>query len=204
MVVACSTAGSATVDRFQTLRDRYFVRHLLFNPVTSTYLGADGYSPVLHATNGALKDYSESTLGREAAFYRDTQTELAAINRAHLPPGLQVDYEVLSAHLKFLIRLIAERKYQQRSVDTYVTEPFRGVDWQIQQMQDGGGGQLGTEDEWKQLVSRVEAIPRYLEVARVNLLAGLAAGNTADPRMIERDGITGSTANAAHFRRTLP
>jgi hypothetical protein len=31
---------------FVELRDRFFVRHLLFNPVTSTYLGADGYSGV--------------------------------------------------------------------------------------------------------------------------------------------------------------
>ena len=33
--------------------------HLLFNPVTATYLGADGYSDVLQSANAALKDYSD-------------------------------------------------------------------------------------------------------------------------------------------------
>ena len=32
---------------FAELRERYFVYHLEKNPVTSTYLGGDGYSPVL-------------------------------------------------------------------------------------------------------------------------------------------------------------
>ena len=204
LAIACGTANSLTVDRFQTLRDRYFVRHLLFNPVTSTYLGADGYSDILHATNGALKDYSEATLARELAFYRDTQAELAAIDRANLPAGLQIDRDLLDAHLKYLTRLIGERKYHQRSVDTYVAEPFRGIDWQIQQMQDAGGGLVGTDAEWKLVIARLEAIPRYLEVARANLLAGLASGNTPDWRMIERDGIAGSAANAEYFRRALP
>lgn len=31
-----------------------------FNPVTATYLGADGYNDVLQSTSGALKDYSEA------------------------------------------------------------------------------------------------------------------------------------------------
>ena len=52
----------------------------------------------------------------------------------------------MEAQLTFLIRLIADRKYHQRAVDTYTTEPFRGIDWQMQQMQDFGSGLRGTED----------------------------------------------------------
>ena len=130
----------AAIERFETLRDRYFVRHLLFNPVTATYLGADGYSDVLQSTNGALKDYSEGALARELAFYREAHEELRGIARDSLPPPHQVDHRVMEAQLTFLIRLMADRKYHQRAVDTYTTEPFRGVDWQMQQMQDVGSG----------------------------------------------------------------
>ncbi len=96
----------AAIERFETLRNRYFVRHLLFNPVTATYLGADGYSDVLQSTNGALKDYSEGALARELAFYREVHKELRDIARDSLPPPHQVDHRVMEAQLTFLIRLI--------------------------------------------------------------------------------------------------
>ena len=198
------TENRAAIERFEALRNRYFVRHLLFNPVTATYLGADGYSDVLQSTNGALKDYSEGALARELAFYREVHEELRGIARDSLPPPHQVDHRVMEAQLTFLIRLIADRKYHQRAVDTYTTEPFRGVDWQMQQMQDVGSGLRGTEAEWKHLVTRVEAIPGYLGHARANLLAGREAGNVPDWRMVQRNGIESSAASVEYFRRTLP
>jgi uncharacterized protein (DUF885 family) len=198
------TETIGAVERFETVRNRFFVQHLLFNPVTATYLGADGYSDILQSTSGALKDYSESALSRELAFYRKTQDEMRAIAPELLPENLQVDHRLMDAQLAFLIRLIGERKYHQRAVDTYVAEPFRGVDWHIQQMQNVGDGLRGTEDEWKLLVSRVEAIPRYLKNARANLNAGKQAGNLPDWRLVQRDGIAGSLSAAEYFLRTLP
>ncbi len=194
----------AEIERFEALRDRFFVRHLLFNPVTATYLGAEGYSGVLQSTNGTLKDYSEAGLARELAFYRESHQELLAIARESLPPRHQVDHRVMDAQLAFLIRLIADRKYHQRAVDTYTTEPFRGIDWQMQQMQDFGAGLRGTEEEWKQLVTRVEAIPGYLGRARVNLAAGRQADKRPDWRMVQRNGVESSIANVEYFRSALP
>jgi uncharacterized protein (DUF885 family) len=195
--------NKAAIERFEALRDRFFVRHLLFNPVTATYLGADGYSDVLQSTNGALKDYSEAALARELAFYRESYQELLGVALESLPPHHQVDHRVMDAQLRFLIRLIADRKYHQRAVDTYTTEPFRGVDWQIQQMQDVGNGLRGTEAEWNHLVARIEAIPGYLGHARANLLAGREAGTVPDWRMVQRNGIDASIAGVEYFRRTL-
>ena len=179
----------AGVEKFEALRDRFFIRHLLFNPVTSTYLGADGYSPVLQSTNAALKDYSEAALARELAFYRESYQELGAIPLESLPPHLRVDHRVMDAQLKFLIRLIGDRKYHQRAVDTYTTEPFRGIDWQLQQMQDADNGLRGTEAEWKHVVSRVDAIPGTSIARKANLTAGKQAGNLPDWRMVQRNGI---------------
>jgi uncharacterized protein (DUF885 family) len=192
------------VETFESLRDRFFIRHLLFNPVTSTYLGADGYSPVLQSTNAALKDYSEAALARELAFYRESNQELGTIPIENLPPHLRVDHRVMDAQLKFLIRVIGDRKYHQRAVDTYTTEPFRGIDWQLQQMQDLGNGLRGTEAEWKHVVSRVESIPAYLDRAKANLTAGKRAGNVPDWRMVRRNGIESSISSVEYFRKTLP
>ena len=194
--------GSA-VSHFEMLRDRYFVRHLLYNPVTSTYLGADGYTDVLQSANGALKDYSEAALSRELAFYKETQRELQGLSPDTLPPNVKVDHRVMDAQLKFLIRQIEVRKYHQRAVDTYVTEPFRGIDWHVQQMQDAGNGLRGTEQEWELLLQRVLAIPGYLDHARAHLSDGRRTGNAPDWRMIERNGVNASLASVDYFSRTL-
>ena len=201
---ATATSRSADDTRFVALRDRYFLRHLELNPVTSTYLGGDGYSPTLATVNGRLRDYAPSALAAERDFYRSVRAELDGIPAASLSPDLRVDHAVLGAQLTFLLHYLEELRYQERAVDTYVAEPFRGVDWQLQQMQDVGGGLLGTEAEWALVVARLSAVPAYVATAKANLLAGKRAGNVADRRMIERDGITGSAANADYFKNTLP
>lgn len=185
------------------LREHYFLRTLRYNPVTATYLGADGYDPSLADVNGRLRDYSEATIGEEVAFYRQVAREL---NDLPVPPDGSTeaaDRAILAAQLAFLIRQYGEQRYHLRAVDTYVAEPFRGVDWQIQQMTDSPDG-LGTDGEWQLVVRRLRAIPGYLATAAANVAAGARAGIRADWRMIERDGIAGSRDNAAYFRTTLP
>ena len=110
---------------------------------------------------------------------------------------------MLEAQLAFLLRQIDERRYHERSVDTYVAEPFRGIDWQMQQMQSFPGELFGTEGEWRLVVARLEAVPGYLEAALVNLREGKRRGSQPDRRMVQLDGIEGSSANGVYFRTTL-
>ncbi|HEY6219665.1 MAG TPA: DUF885 family protein, partial [Gemmatimonadaceae bacterium] len=188
---------------FLRVRDDYFRWQMQLNPVTSTYLGGDGWDPSLAAYNGKLRDYSPAALEHESKAQRDLERALTSIDASLLSPQRRVDHAVMGAQLSFL-RFQSDRRYHQRAVDTYVAEPFRGVDWQIQQMQSFPGGKLGTEAEWRLVVTRVSAIPPYLNVARANLEVGKKDGNMPDRRMVQRDGIAGSRANAAYFRTTLP
>ncbi len=103
-----------------------------------------------------------------------------------------------------MVHQLAELRYHERCVDTYVAEPFRGIDWQIQGMTDAGNGLLGTEAEWALVVARAGAVPAYVETAKANLLAGKAAGNIPDRRLVARDGIAGAKANVEYFTTTLP
>jgi uncharacterized protein (DUF885 family) len=196
-------ATAAPPSPFAALRERYFVRSLALNPVTATYLGGDAYAPALADVNGRLRDTRPAALAREAAFYRDTRRALRAIAPAALAGPDRVDHALMEAQLAFLLRQ-HERRYHERAVDSYVAEPFRGVDWQLQQMTDVGDGLLGTEAEWRQVVRRLTAVPAYVRAAEANLRAGKAAGRLPDRRMVQRDGIDGSTANAEYFARTLP
>jgi uncharacterized protein (DUF885 family) len=189
---------------FIPLRDRFFVFHLQRNPVTSTYLGGDGYSPELADSNTRLRDFRPQSLDAEIRFYRDVKAALATIVPTALSPVEQIDHRLMTAQVGFLIHQLAELRYYQRSLDTYVQEPFRGIDWQIQQMPDLGNGVLGSESDWQAVLTRALAIPTYIEVAKANLLAGKKAGIIPDRRMVQRDGIAGSKANADYFRNTLP
>jgi uncharacterized protein (DUF885 family) len=192
-----------TDDSFDALRDRYFRAHLQLNPVTSTYLGGEGWDPALRSLNGRLRDYSAGALADEARQYRVFQQAQSTTDYALLPPQARIDFDLIAAQLAFLLNL-HDRRYHERAIDTYVAEPFRGIDWQIQQMRSFDDGRLGEEPEWRLVVDRLSAIPQYLAVARENIAAGRRSGNIPDHRMVQRDGIAGGRANAEYFRTTLP
>ena len=189
---------------FTELRDQYFLFNLEKNPVTSTYLGGEGYNVALADSNSKLRDYRPESIRAEFDLYRSLRASIEQIPAETLTPVEQADRGLMIAQLDFLIHQAGDLRYHLRAVDTYVAEPFRGVDWQIQQMTDSGGGLLGDEAEWQKVVTRTMAIAPYLEVAKANLLAGKAAGIIPDRRMVQRDGIDGSRANAEYFRATLP
>ncbi len=216
---ACGPAKGAVSDTsFNALRDRYFLKALELNPVTATYLGGDGYDPSLKRINARLRDWRPDALEAERSFLREIETARTAIDPATLSPQARIDHAVLGAQIAFLLHQSGDSRTHERIIDTYVAEPFRGVDWQIQGMTEvsaseppsspapsGSEGPLrGTEEEWQLVVERLLGIPPYLDAARANLLAGQKAGNIPDRRMVERDGVKGAKDNAEYFRKSLP
>jgi uncharacterized protein (DUF885 family) len=199
---ACRPPSEAT-NGFVSIRDRYFLEFLQRNPVVSTYLGGDGYSPALATINGTLRDYRPEAVAAERDFYRGIREEAGRVDRDGLSVRDRIDYDVLQAQLAFLLHQVEDLRQHERAVDTYVAEPFRGVDWQVQQMLELPNGMRGTEAEWRLVVARLRAVPDYVRVAEANLRSGRQAGNLPDWRMIQRDGIEGSRANAAYFRTSL-
>ncbi|MFN8653951.1 MAG: DUF885 domain-containing protein [Gemmatimonadales bacterium] len=206
-----STAADATL---LALRDRYFLRTLELNPVTATYLGGDGYDPSLAKIGARLRDWRPEALQAEREFLQEIEAARAKLDPATLSLQARIDHAVLGAQVAFLLRQSGERRLYERAIDTYVAEPFRGIDWLIQGMtvpQEASspapgareGPLLGTEEEWALVAERLRSIPPYLEAAQANLLAGKKSGNLPDRRMIERDGIAGSKANADYFRTAL-
>lgn len=189
--------------RFNKLRDRYFLKALELNPVTATYLGGDGYSVKLRNIDSQLRDYKPLPLKAETAFYNGILDELDQIAPASLSPDARVDQRVLYSQLRFILRELEERRTYERAVETYVIEAVNGVNYQLQQMQAFDGDLLGTEEEWLQVVRRVDRVPAYLRTARANLLAGKASGNLPDRRMVQLDGIEGSGAAAQFFGSDL-
>ena len=200
---ACAPTPGSADGVLDTLRKEYFLDTLRRYPVVCTYLGGDGYDASLADVGGTLRDWTPTAVEAEVAALRKLVAALEAIRPATLSAPAAIDREVILAQAGYLIRQLSTRKYHQRAIDTYVAEPFRGVDWQIQGLTDTGNGTLGSEAEWALVAKRVEAIPAYIATATANLEIGRIAGNRPDRRMVARDGLKGCEANAEYFATTL-
>jgi uncharacterized protein (DUF885 family) len=198
--VARPASGDAA---YRKIEAAYMKGFLARYPVVSTYLGGSGLDRSLARTDGTLRDWSPEGLQRDGQFFRGIREELSKLDSKTLSPRHRIDREVVLHQIAFVLHENEERKYWQRSLDTYVNEAFRGVDWYMQGMKDLGRDRYGTEAEWKTVASRVAAIPKYLATAKRNLEAGIAAGNTPDWRMVERDGLATAEENARYFEKTL-
>ena len=190
-------------DSFPALREEFFLSALGHAPVTATYLGGASYSPKLAGVDGRLRDWSDATLRDERAELAGFLNRLGAIDAVTLPVAEQIDHAVMAAQIGYLVHQYEVIRSHERVIDTYVAEPFRGVDWQIQGMTETGKNERGTEAEWNLVIQRVKGVPEYLARARTNLLAGKNSGNMPDRRMVERDGIKGSHDNADYFSNAL-
>src|SRR5258706_9103202 len=167
LVAACS--GMDTHMSWSDVRERYLTGFLKRNPITSTYLGGDGLSAALADVNATLPDVTPEGRADETAFYRSILGDLGRVDPAGLSPDDAIDRDVVVAQVRFMLHLLEDLHYDQRSVDTYTVAAFRGVDWQIQQMTEVAAGGRGTEEEWDRVARRVEAIPGFLSAVRTAL-----------------------------------
>ncbi len=182
----------------------YVVEFLRRSPTTNTYLGGAGFDPKLREVDSTLRDYSAAGLAAEDQWLKTTQGQLNAILPATLSPNAQIDRDVALAQIAFVLRQHQDRRYQERALDTYMLEPFRAIDWQLQGLSSTGGTTYGSEAEWQQVIARVQKIPQFLESAAAQLRAGVANKNVPDRRMIRRDGIGTAESTAKYFIETLP
>ncbi|HEX7314527.1 MAG TPA: DUF885 domain-containing protein [Pyrinomonadaceae bacterium] len=189
---------------FKTIHDKYVVEFLRRNPTVNTYLGGAGLDPSLKDVDGRLRDHSPTALAQEDQWLADAQKSFQSVDPASLSPVRRIDRDVALAQIAFLLRQHQTRKYQERAVDTYVSEPFRAIDWQLQGMTQTGEKNYGTPDEWRLVTQRISDIPRFLQVAQQQLEAGVKSGNTADHRMLLRDGVTSAGKTAEYFAKELP
>jgi uncharacterized protein (DUF885 family) len=203
-IVLAACARGESRDVWSAIRERAFLGFLERNPITSTYLGGSGYSARLAAVDGRLPDVTPEGRAAAIAFYRGMLAEVEGVDPAGLSADDAIDRDLVRAQLQFVLRLAGDLRYHQRSLDTDMVAPFRGVDWQLQQMTAAGEGRAGTRAEWERVLERVRAVPAYLKAVEANLREGLREGNTPDWRMVRHDGVDSVPGHAAYFRDTLP
>lgn len=206
---ACAMQNTMNVTRsrnaaLQPLLRTYVVGFLSRNPSVNTYLGGAGLDPSLRDIDGRLRDHSPQGLEREDQWLADRQRAIEAIEPSTLSPQGRIDRDVALAQIRYQLHLHQVRRYQQRSVDTYTDEPFRSIDFQLQGLTQTGPNSYGTPQEWALVAQRLDAIPWFLANAEQQLRAGIDANNTADFRMLFRNGLTTAESDAKYFESTLP
>ncbi len=198
---AASVDGDA---QFATLEHEYVVYIMRRFPVVGTYLGGAGFDPALAQVDGTLRDNSPAGIAAEDTHLRELRARFAQLNPRRLSARRRIDRTVALAQIDFLLHQHEVLHQQQRSLDSYTDEPFRGVDWQLQGMTPTGTGTLGTEAQWDLVIQRTRAIPQYLAIAQEQLAAGVKSGRTPDWRVLLQFGLGSTSADAEYFTRTLP
>ena len=191
-------------QQFAALERRYVIFVLQRYPVVSTYLGGSEFDPALADNDGRLRDYSAAALQEEDARLGEFREQFTSLDFNALSARRRIDRNVALAEIEFLLHQHQVLRHQERALDSYVDEPFRGVDWQIQGMTSTGAATYGTESEWQSVIARTRAIPAYLAGAERQLAAGVAAKNTPDWRMLRDHGLVAPLADAEYFAKTLP
>ncbi|HKT71831.1 MAG TPA: DUF885 domain-containing protein [Steroidobacteraceae bacterium] len=191
-------------DGIETLEHDYAVFVMERFPVVATYLGGSQFAPSLAHIDARLRDYSPAGLRHEAARLADFRERFMALDSTQLSAAQRIDRDVALAQIAFMLRQQQTLRHQQRALDSYVDEPFRGVDWQIQGMTAIGPDTYGTPAEWKRVVARARAVAAYLQNAEGQLRAGVAARNAPDWRVLREYGLASTTADAEYFSQTLP
>src|SRR5262245_39322318 len=112
---------------FKKIHDAYVIEFLRRNPTVNTYLGGAGLDPSLKDVDGTLRDHSAAALEAEDRWLSDTQKSFEGVDANALSANLRIDREVALAQIRFLLHQHQVRRYQQRALDTYATEPFRSL-----------------------------------------------------------------------------
>ncbi len=190
--------------RFALVEHEYVTFVLQQFPVVASYLGGAAFDPHLAGIDGMLRNYAPEALQKEDARLAEFRARFAALAPAGLSARRRIDRSVALAQIAFLVHQHQVRRHQQRALDSYVDEPLRGIDWQIQGMTPTAAGSRGTEAEWQAVIARTRAIPAYLATAERQLSAGIGAHNTPDWRVLSDFGLQSSAAAADYFSKTLP
>lgn len=202
-VATYAATPSEADQRFAVAEHDYVVFVLRHSPVMATYLGAAAFDPQLAGIDGKLRDYSPDALATEQSALTAFRAKFAGFDAKALSARWRIDRSVAFAQIDFMLHEQQVRRYQQRSLDSYLDEPVLGVDLHIQGMASTGPGTYGTEAEWGAVLARTQAIPAYLTAAEQELAAGVAGGNTPDWRMLLA-GLKDTQADAEYFSKTLP
>ena len=200
---ANAATPSDAEQRFAAAEHDYVVFFLARFPVVATYLGAAAFDPQLAGIDGKLRDYSPDALAAEQSELAKFRAIFGGFDTGQLSARWRIDRSVALAQIDFMLHEQQVRKYQQRSLDTYLDEPALGVELQLQGMTATGQGAYGTEAEWGAVLARTQAIPAYLMTAQRELAAGAADGNTPDWRML-LSGLKTAQADADYFSKSLP
>ena len=195
----------ADVNAQYDAAEREYVVYVMSRfPVVATYLGGSAFDRELVDIDSTLRDHSFDALNIEDVRLSEFRDRFNALDPGRLLARHRIDRSVAIAEIEFLLHQHEVLRHQERALDSYVDEPFRGVDWQIQGMTSTGDAKYGTDAEWQQVIARTRAVHGYLLNAETQLASGVASKNTPDWRVLLEFGLKSTTADAEYFARTLP
>ena len=182
----CSKKAPESADAaFAGLARAYLDDVLRLWPTHATYLGE-------HRFDGQLEDFSPQALAAAAATYEKHRDALQRVERGMLSPSARIDYDLI--HDDIDSSLFSLTSLKQHEWDPNLYNETLGFSALLLTLLDE------KSDLWparlESLLSRLRAVPHFLEVARQNL--SNSSATLIDFTIEQNDG------NVAFFRDALP
>jgi uncharacterized protein (DUF885 family) len=179
---AVTTAEEA---RFYAAAERYLDAALGLNPTSSTYYG-------YHKYDGDLDDFSPEGVGRRVAFYEKALKEFDGFDRSRMSAGAVIDLDLVRNDVEGSLFALRELKPHENDPSGY--NEILGYGTLFLTILDEG------DPAWPErlgsLLSRMKAIPRFLEDAKRNL--------RSPSKVLTRFIAQQNPGNIAFFEETLP
>ncbi|MBI3448761.1 MAG: DUF885 domain-containing protein [Acidobacteria bacterium] len=170
---------------FYESAEAYLRSSLQLNPVSATYYG-------YHAFDGRLEDHSPGGIQERVRFYREARALFAGLARGRMSTGALIDLDLVTGDIEASLFSLEELKPHIHDPGHYNELLGYGTLF-LTILEEGDPA---WPDRLESLLSRMDAIPRFLDQAKANL---------ADPpRVVTEFILQQHRANIAFFEETLP
>ncbi|MEP7087554.1 MAG: DUF885 domain-containing protein [Gemmatimonadota bacterium] len=174
--LAFASAGPARAQKrdsvltgFPALASDFVFTSLAFSPASATQAGlhewTDPYTGRRAHLDSLLDSFSPQAIAKQRAYLQRVQSKLAALDRAHLDPQTQADYDVVANAAGFALFGLTKERFHQYKPQMYAEDLgntlFANISLEY----------ADRNTRAADLTARVARVPAFLSIARGNLRA---------------------------------
>jgi len=198
---ALAQSRDSSLAGFPALASEFVYTSLAFSPASATQAGlhdwTDPYTGRRAHLDSLLDSFSPEAIAKQRAYFLRVQSRLAAMDRAHLDPQTQADYDVVANAAAFALYGLTKERFHQFKPQMYAEDLGNSLFANIS-LEYADKNTRAAD-----LTARVARVPDFLAVARRNLRA--TNDIYTKVALEETDGVTSLVKDmGADFTRGTP
>ena len=166
---ALAQTRDGALTGFPALASDFVFTSLAFSPASATQAGLhdwpDPYTGRRAHLDSLLDSFSPEAIAKQRAYFMRVQSRLGALDRAHLDPQTQADYDIVANAAAFALFGLTKERFRQYKPQMYAEDLGNSLFANIS-LEYADKSTRASD-----LTARVARVPAFLAVARHNLRA---------------------------------